>query len=227
MIPAAIERRRRDRPDRSGDDGAAHGVDEVLVAAARLRGAEQRVHGGRAREGDAVEPARAGGVDEPVDAVVGLVRLDPPVRLDGEHPVVRVAQAVELRRVQEAVQLHRDREARRTRREHLVDERLGGLLGAHPDVVEAGGADASAGLRPAHEDRRVGERVEQVLAEARGIRDLEPAAHAVRGRREQHVGSCGDDRAGVGDHGVVGDRVGHAERRARAAPGRRGARARR
>ena len=118
-------------PTAAATTGPHMRVDEVLVAAARLRGAEQRVHRGRAREGDAVEPARAGGVDEPLDAVVGLVRLDPPVRLDGEHPVVRVAQAVELRRVQEAVQLHRDREARRTRREHLVDERLGGLLGAH------------------------------------------------------------------------------------------------
>ena len=43
------------------------------------------------------------------------------------------------------------------------------------------------------------ERLGELVAESRRVGDLEPATDAVRGRREQHVGPCGDDGAGVGD----------------------------
>src|SRR5690606_458758 len=55
--------------------------------------------------------------------------------------------------------------------------------------------------------------VEERLAEPRGIRDLEPAPDAERGRREHDVGLGLDDGARVGDDAFVVARVLHAQGR--------------
>ena len=61
---------------------------------------------------------------------------------------------------------------------HLVDQRGGGLLRAHPVVGQAGRAERAARLGSAHQDAGIAQHVDQLGAEPGRVRRLEPAAHA-------------------------------------------------
>ena len=202
--PGGPERAGGDRADRRGDDRLAEGVEQVVQPADPVGRAEQRLHGGGAGEGDRVDPSGADQVDK-LEHPSGVLRQQPAVGRHGEHARARRPQPVELRLVGVAVQLDRDGGAGRVVPEHIVDEGTGGLLVAHPRVVEPGGPHRSAGLRAAHEDAGVLEGGGEVVAESRGIRRLEPATDAVGGRGQQHVRPGGDDQPGVlGEPGLVG-----------------------
>ncbi len=203
----------RDGADRRAEHVVAERVDDGVLESEGLGGGEEGDDRWCTREGDRVERSAHDGVHEPAHAFVGGVRVRPAVRGDRVHLRMHGAEALELSLIGVPVQLDGDPEAGRVLGQDLVDEGGGGLAVAHTDVVQARSPNGPTRLRAADEDVRVGERVDELVAESGGVGHLEPPADAVRGRGEEDVRTCRDDVARVVDEGFVVLGVGDPERR--------------
>ena len=111
----------------------------------------------------------------------------PQIGRDGDHRGTGGTQPVELFLVDEPVQLNGHRATDRALVDHLIHQRRGGLLRAHPGIGQPARAQRAARLRTANQDPGVRQHVHQRRPEPGRVGGLEPAAHAVGGGRQQHV----------------------------------------
>lgn len=220
--PARLQRQRGDRTDAGGQHVVLEGGEELDGHAPLLGAGKERRGGGRAGEGQGVDAAGDGGVEQPVDGPE-VLRRHPPV--DGHHDDVRSPGPQGLHEAGQrfAVQLERDAPPGDAFPEQPVEHLRHGLGRGRPLLREPGGTDGAFHLGPAGEQLDPAQTPQQRVAEAPPVGGLDPAAEPDGGGGDHDIGSVVDQLLGGGEQlAVVGERD-DAQQPARAGRWRRAA----
>lgn len=201
-----LQRHGGDRADAGRYDVTAQRRHDLGQQPAFLGAAEQRGRRRSAGEGERVQGAGGGQVEDPVERR-DVLRRHPAVDGDGDHLGAGLAQRLHEAGKGFAVQLERDAAAPYAFLQEPFQHLGHGLGGRRPGFGEAGGADGALHLGAARQEFDPAQGGEEPVADAPAVGRLDPAPEADRGGGDDHVGRLVDQLLRRGEQfAVVGER---------------------